>query len=379
MLCPRILLLVTLVLAWFPTAALAAPKRVQVVAIMSDDAFQHAQALSGALRRAIRGTDGFELAPGDFALEVLAAAFNCSMPPEASCLEKIAKKIEAPRFVWGTLKKTSDREVSARLSYWEDGHNQRDTTMTYSSNLNDPHDDTLYELAEGAIGKLLGPPEGQLTVRAARFDGSVFVNDVPRGRLVQGRAVVLVPAGPVRVRVSIEGYRDALATAEVPAGGGAEVDIEPILKSRPQRVDPIRNGGTQTRQVRSTGVGSYVVLGAGAAIAAAGSVFWGISYSQQQDEDYRQYQERTPRGTDPCTRAVRENRQDIAGLCNRNETTQIVAWVLTPLGLALAGTGVLLTVTGSSSDQGGQFPESRFMPLVAAGPTGGSVDLRISF
>ena len=79
-------------------------QRVQVLAVMSDDGFQQAQALTIALKRAVTRAEGWSLGKGDFSLEVMVAALNCPSPPDSSCQKKIGKKVGTDRYVWGTVK-----------------------------------------------------------------------------------------------------------------------------------------------------------------------------------------------------------------------------------------------------------------------------------
>jgi hypothetical protein len=367
-------------LALVPATAMADAKSVQVVAIMSDDAFQHAQALTDALRKAVDHRPGFALGRGEYSLEVLTAALGCPDPPDQVCLQKIAHKLRVERFVWGTLKKLPKQQVTAHLSFWERGSNQRDMTLTYSANLNDAADDALYRIASKAANELLGPAEGTLVVRARNLNGQVFINDSPKAKLVQGRAELTVPAGEVNVRVTIDEYRDSLATARVPPGGNAEVKLEPVLTSMPQAADRDRDLSPVGPPARGSHVAGYTVLGIGAAVALVGGVFWYMSYSQQQDKNYGAYRAIVPKGQDPCKTAEAGDRNDIQDLCSKNQVTRILALTVTPVGVAMAAVaGVLLAAGSSHSEHTRRAPPVRVTPLVGVGPRGGQLDLRLSF
>jgi hypothetical protein len=379
---PRVLtvLLVAMMVALGPAKAMADAKTVQVVAIMSDDAFQHAQALTDVLRKAVDHKPGFILGRGEYSLEVLTAALGCPDPPDQVCLEKIARKLRVERYVWGSLKKLPKRQVTAHLSFWEHGSNQRDTTLTYSANLNDAADDALYQIARKAVDELLGPAEGTLVIRARNLNGQVFVNDGPKGKLVQGRAELTVPAGEVNIRVTIDGYRDSLATARVPPGGNAEVKLEPVLTSMPQAADRDRELSPVGPPARSSNVAGYTVVGLGAAVAVAGGVFWYLSYSEQRDRNYEAYRATVPKGQDPCKTAATDNRNDIQDLCSKNQVTRILAFTLTPVGVAVAAVAGVLLATGSShSERARRAPPVRVTPQVGVGPRGAELELELRF
>jgi hypothetical protein len=380
---PRVLtvLLLALGLALIPATAAAAPKKVQVVAIMSDDAFQHAQALTDALRKAVDHMPGFLLAKGEYSLEVLTAALGCPDPPNRICLRKMARKLQVDRFVWGTLKKVPNRQVTAHLSYWENGSNQRDTTLTYSTNLNDGADDALYRVASSAMSALLGPAEVTLVVRAGDLNGTIFINDAPKGKLQGGRAELTVPAGKVTVRVAIDGYRDSLTTARVPPGGNAEVKLEPVLTSMPQAADRDHERNPVGPPARGSQVAAYTVLGIGAAVTVAGGVLWYMSYSQAHDRSYENYRAIVPKGQDPCKTAAVDGREDIQDLCSRNDVTRVLAMVLTPVGAVVSGVaGVLLATGGSSRKQSARSASPvEIAPSFGVGPRSGQLDLRLTF
>src|SRR5688572_33075408 len=97
---PLALLLLALSL-WSGHAA-AAPKsadalEVAVVAVKSDDALDHAEALTQALRKAVRDSKGWSLGDATQSLEFLMVNMNCSEPIDAACEARIADVIKADR------------------------------------------------------------------------------------------------------------------------------------------------------------------------------------------------------------------------------------------------------------------------------------------
>src|SRR5262245_47852322 len=66
---------------------------VTVVAVQTADADDQAEALTKALRSAVRRMHGWSLGEGDYSLEVLVLSLKCSEPPDASCESRIADQI----------------------------------------------------------------------------------------------------------------------------------------------------------------------------------------------------------------------------------------------------------------------------------------------
>ncbi len=368
-------LLVFSILMFQSATAQSAPKRVQVLGLMTDEALVNAQSLTEALRHAVDQREGFALAPGEFSLEVLSVAMRCAEPPDQPCLEKIARKIGCDRFIWGILRKDQKQRVSVHLNYWEEGSNQRETTLTYSASLKDAEDDALRRIAADAVGRLLRPAEGTLRVRAGELDGELFVDDQPKGKLVDGRAELTLPAGEAKVRVVVPGYRDAVADAEITPGGSTEVKLEPVRLMEPEGAAPPERAPEQ-RSRGSSPIVAYSVLGLGAVATITGGVFWYLSSTGDNNRTYQDYRAQVPKGSDPCDAARADNRADILDICRKNQGNRVVAWVLMPTGLVLMGLGAYLLITAPPREGKSQ---ARVTPLVGFGPGGGKLDVRLSF
>jgi hypothetical protein len=167
----RSVLLLLFTLAWVSSAATAfgqTKSTVQVLTMASEDSYEQAQALTIALKRAVTRTEGWSLAKGDFSLEVMTAALGCSIPPDTGCQKRIADKANINRYVWGTVAKSGKKEVVAVLRLYENGEQKSDTEIKYASNLTDPSDDTLLNIAYDAFAKLTGSAQGVLVVTAGK-------------------------------------------------------------------------------------------------------------------------------------------------------------------------------------------------------------------
>jgi hypothetical protein len=348
---------------------------------MTEDALPQAQAITDALRRAVDHKPGFSLAAGDYSLEVMTVALRCPDPPDQTCLSRIAQKIGAERYIWGSLRKEPKHKVAIHLSYWEKGSNQRDATSTYNAGFTDPSDDALTRIADDLVSRLLGAAEGRLVVRVGNLDGEVFVNDEAQGKLVGGRAQLTVPAGDVQVRVTASGYRDAEAVAQVPPGGSTEVELEAVPLARAESGEKERPAAPPSRG--RTDFVPYAILATGAAVAVTGGVFWYLSSSQNQSQAYQDYRAQVPSGVDPCEAAKSDHRTDILDLCSQNQTNRVLAWVLMPVGLVIMGVGgwMLATAPSRPAHAGSTKTRSlaRFIPSVGFGSNRASMKLELSF
>ena len=360
----------------------ATERELQVLSLASPDAWENAKALTGSLRRAIIRAEGLTLASGEFSLEVLSAALDCPEPPDDACLVKMNETVKADSFIWGTVEKTSNKEVEAHLRLWQKEGKNRETTLTFSENLNDDTDDTLLKLAEGALAKLLGEAGSTLVISAGNIDGEVMVNGLLAGLLHNGRAELEVPAGKLTVVVEAEGFEKLRESVQVKPGGRAKLTLVPVaLKEEPQEEEEEDiTASVEDRPTGSQQVWGYAAIGLGAVSAGVGGVFWGQSYAQANDDEFKQYVSETPRDEDPCVRARSDpDAANIREICDSNVTSRTMAFVLVPLGLVLGGVGTYLLVTDTSSEEQAEASGVRFEPRIALGRSAGSLDLRMTF
>ncbi|HWZ90119.1 MAG TPA: hypothetical protein VNW92_14750, partial [Polyangiaceae bacterium] len=131
--------------------ALAAAQPVQVLAVQSDDAVDQAQAMTSALKDAAQHQSSIKLVAGDYSLEVLSLALGCPDTPDDACLAKIAGKIKADAFVWGTLSKDG-KKLDLKLNLYRRGQTSRSSEVHYSPSL---ESDELKDIASGTLSKLL--------------------------------------------------------------------------------------------------------------------------------------------------------------------------------------------------------------------------------
>lgn len=359
------------------------PKKIQVLTIMSDDAFPQAQALTIALKRAASRADGWALGKGDFSLEVMVAALNCPAPPDAACQTKIGAKVGTDRYIWGT-EHLDGSSVVADLHLWE-GKETRHTTLHYSANLTDASDDSLLKIAENGFAALAGAAQGALVVNAGSVSGDVLLDGNPIGHMSNGRGEFLVPIGTHEVRVRAEGYHDAVGTVSVSATGQADVTLSPsrVDASGPAGADngiSVDTGKTSTRRILA-----YTGIGVGAALIGGGFYSWVKINSINGDDRFDSYRRALPRGKDVCTEAEANHTyegggspSEVASLCSSARTWETMQYVFFGTGIAFAGVGTYLLLTDKPKNEAAAQPP-RIMPMVGVGPRGGRVDVAVAF
>ena len=90
-------------------AASSSDLPVTVLTVLTPDAFDLADALTVALKRAIEDTPGYATTDKDQALQILVLTLQCGDPaalpgtvvPDGACEAKISERLKADRYVWG--------------------------------------------------------------------------------------------------------------------------------------------------------------------------------------------------------------------------------------------------------------------------------------
>ncbi|MEB2312511.1 MAG: hypothetical protein OZ921_09130 [Sorangiineae bacterium] len=372
-----------LTLAASPAAA-ETPKTIQVLTVMSDDAFPQAQALTIALKRVAARSEGWSVGQGEYSLEVMVAALNCPAPPDAACQERIGAKIGAKRFIWGSAR-LEGKNVVVNLHLWE-GTEKRHTTLHYSANLTDATDDALLKIAESGFAALAGAAQGALVVRAGTQSGQVLLDGNPIGNLTDGRGEFLVPVGTHEVRVRVAGHNDAVGTVDVSASGRAELTLTPSPKSASGADGSDDGVSVNTGKMSTRRILAYTGLGLGGALIAGGVYSWVKIDSVNSDERFDSYRRAVRTGLDVCeeaeanhTYAGATSPSEIADLCSSARTWQTLQYVFFGTGIALAGAGTYLLLTDRPAHDQARAAPPRLVPTVGFGPHGGQVDVRVAF
>jgi hypothetical protein len=317
---------------------------ISVIAVQTDAADDQAEALTKALRNAVRAMPGWSLGEGDFSLEVLTLSLKCSEPPDANCQSRIADQIKSDRYVWGTIEKKG-ASVKGTLNFWVRGKGTSKVPVDYTSNLTDSTDDTLRRIAAAAINELTGgPPKGGVHVKAGDVQGQVFVDGQPLGALKSGDGSFMIPSGPHKITVKAVGYADAESQVVIkPTGAATEVTLVPI---------PME---TKT-SVNLRKVGGFASLGVGVAAAAVGIVGALQVSGVASDDKYKAYALGTVtdnvcasagKTADPAFPS--HPNADIESLCNKGKTGELLQGIMFPLAAVAGGLGVYLIATSASS------------------------------
>ncbi|MBN2194269.1 MAG: PEGA domain-containing protein [Polyangiaceae bacterium] len=377
----RVLVVVLVCLFASPALARGAKLEIQILDIASPDSIEHARALTLALERAVTRSNTWRIAAGDYSLEVLTAALDCSEPPDEECLKRIAGEIESDRFIFGTLSR-SGGEVSVELSYWDEGRVKTSVTTKYPASLDDAAEDGLLKVANRAFVELVGQAGGQILVVAGNGSGEVLIDGRGVGALSAGRFEADVPAGDHEVLVRAPGHRDAFGTVTVNSGQRArlELDLVSTEETIPETATPREERARERREQppskkRSIGFG---MIGGGAALAVAGVVFAAISAAQREDSEFEEYRSTVPAGEDVCEAAEDRGNDAIVDKCEANVRTRTMAYILTPTGVLIAGVGVALVAT-SVPKEAADHRARRMMGEVRVGPRGGYLGLGVRF
>lgn len=320
---------------------------IHVVAVASGDAEDQADALTKALRGAVRTAPGWSLGPGDFSLEVLTLANKCADPPDGTCQTRIADQLQADRFIWGTLSKKGGA-VRGTLHLWVRGKGTADVPLDYTANLTEANDEALVKFAESAVEKLTGGlPKGKVHVHTANVPGQVHVDGQPIMALNGGNANLLVVVGSHTISVKAPGFFDA-QTQVVAKVVGPPIDV--VLTLVPTQFAPEPTNWKK--------VGAYAAVGAGVVAGIAGLVSSLQVNGIMNDPQYKAFRMAQPASPDRCldaqgTGAFPAPRQDIATLCSKGRTFELAQLVLYPLAAIVGGLGayglVRTHMSGSSA------------------------------
>lgn len=352
---------------------------IHIIALQTSDADDQAEALTKALRSAVRAMPGWSLGEGDNALEVLVLKLQCQEPPDASCQSRIADVIKSDRYVWGIIDKKGDN-VAGDLNYWVRGQGTSNVHLEYSANLTEANDDSLKKVATDAINTLTGgPPKGQLHVKAGSVAGQVFVDGVAVGALANGEGTFSVPSGQRKITVKANGYSDAETTTVVKPTGTVDVALNP---------QPV--GDSKPLDFRK--VGGFIGIGTGALLIGLGVVSSLQVNDAQTALGTNKDDPTSPRaylkaGENAC-QVVQDERtrfpdpNKVTDACNK-AVFEPLQFVFYALGAAVGGTGLYLIATSSSSppasDQKAAAPAARLTWRPYGGPAGGGIEARYNF
>ncbi|MFO0757274.1 MAG: PEGA domain-containing protein [Byssovorax sp.] len=341
---------------------------ITVITVQTDTADDQADALTKALRNAVRAMPGWSLGEGDFSLEVLTLSLKCSEPPDASCQSRIADQIKSDRYIWGVVQKKKDNTIKGEVSLWVRGKGAVKVAVDYTANLTEANDDALRKIATDTVTQLTGgPPKGGVKVKAGKVDGQCFADGKPLGALKDGEGTFMIPSGAHKITVRAEGYADAETQVVIkPTGSATEVTLT-LTAAEPK---------SPTNWKR---IGGYGLMGVGAALGAVGVVQSLQVNSLEADHnaqgaDMYVYRQQHPKSGNVCDDAKNDTSElgkKVNGYCTDAATPQLLQAVFYPLAAVAVGAGAFLVATSGKKTA----PKTGMMLLPQAGPGGAKLDV----
>lgn len=367
----RVLLVSVLMLAFGAPAWAAAPGPdalpVAVVAVKSDEALDQAEALTQALRKAVRDSDGWSLGEATQALEFLMVKMNCTEPIDAACEARIAEVIKADRYLWCVInfEQGNATSVVGELNFFVRGKGTNKIPVQYSANLTDPNDDTLVKLARGWVEEVTGgSPKGALRITTGGIAGQLFVDDKPVGALSAEGGSFQLSAGRHRIVVKAPGYSDAETTVVVRPATTVEATLTLVEAEESEPLDGRMIGGFSALAVGAVlaGVGLWQSLEVNEVRNDQGFTNYRSKITSAENAcDLAEDNEQHPGGVVPTSGAPASeydaNHADatpaeVRDKCKRARKAEIIQAVLYPVAAVSVGVGLFLL--GTSSLVGGE-------------------------
>ena len=347
---------------------------ITVVGIQTSNADDQAEALTAALRNAVRTQAGWSLGQGEYSLEVLTLGLKCVQPPDPTCESRIADQIKADRFVWGVITKKAGT-VRGEVHFWQRGKGTTKVDVDYSANLTEPTDEALKKVATDAVVALTGgAAKGTVKIEAGNVPGQVFADGEPLGALDGGKGTFSLPVGTHKIVVRAQGYADMEASVTVKPNDSASVSLTPVVQEAESPTNWRRIGG-------------FVGLGAGVAFGAVGLLGALSTNSANNDLDEKRGPEQKNyrddyRDLDACDEAAAgkgPNAATVDDICSSGKTGQLLQLVFFPLAAVSAGVGTYLLLTSYDEDQVPSDDKAGFTVRPRVGLEGGKVDLTYRF
>jgi hypothetical protein len=353
---------------------------VAVLAFDSDDAEEHADALTGALRSRIRASQGWSLVETSQSLGMLTAALRCPAKPlTAECEQRIAEQVKSERYIFGYVTKGPQAgQVTAEIHLYQKSKPDTAIRESYADNLKDQNDDTLRRIAQRVLDKLGGSALGTIIVRMGSENGEVIVDGDKHVPLQLGTARLDLAPGSHSVEVVVTGQaaqkRNVLVTA------GKETVIDLALATTGPTEPPNSSSPFPTRKVLGGG------LAAGGVALGVVSVLSALAWNDAIKEGERINEENNPQtklppGKTPdqaCGNELKEGE----GICkadadaNRNGIVSIATGIGGGL-LLIAGAYFLFTDGGGHKPTEKSTGKTRVTPSI--GHNSGGLILSGSF
>jgi hypothetical protein len=339
-------------LAWErPAWADATP--IAVVGLDSDDADEHAEAFTGALRSRLRNTAGWKLSEAEQTLSLLTAALRCSKPPDTACEQKIAEQLKVDRFVWGSAKKGVGKKITVELHAYRKGIPGVVASESYADNLKDQNDDALRQIAYALFQKVIGSNNAWINLKAGNAGGYVTIDGGAKVPFEKGLLRTAVEPGSRKLEVVIKGAKPQTFDLQLAAQEEKELVV---------RVAP----GTGTDANTADAVpwkryGGYAAIGVGVVtgIVTVVKVSDYASASGKQEELLQS----VPDGRDVCALSTIADTQkggaNAEAACRNNEDAKSAstgAWIFGGITVAALAAGAYLVLTSSDGAKSSDAP-----------------------
>jgi hypothetical protein len=368
-----------------------------VLEVGTDDADDQAKAVTLALRRRVRESKEFALSDADHSLQVLTLALRCPEPPDASCQGKIATKISARQFLWGTMKKAPGNQVSLELHLWRGGRDEARERFVFSDNLTESRDPALERLADQMYQRLVfyGHVGVARLVADNAIEGELYVNGRPQGPIAQAQYELTLPPGDYTFEVRSGGRTTLSGRGRVAVTQIQEVRLVP----RRRQVDPAAaslDADVGARPPSADGASwrrpaGIAGLGLGGALLVAGAYASIRVLTFGEDKGYKAYRAGVGPTDDACDQAEAGFVTNVSGasspgrvdrICGTAKALTTFQYIAYPVGAVAAGAGLIFLLS-AQNDGGGTTGKGasgqRWALTPDAGPGRAGFDFRLAF
>lgn len=326
--------------------------------------------MTQALRAAASKKTGWTLSTREVSMTQMTLANGCE-EVDAACLGQIAKALEVNRIVYGTVRRTSaqaeyDYELTVSIFDAE--------TASIARTLNEtiPRAQASFQAmgdrAERLITRLsTAGHEGVIVVAANVSDADVRLDGEPVGRTShEDLRLEGVSPGEHKVEIQASGYAPHLSRVTVEAGGEVRVhgELAAIEAAAPastaQAAPSSRGSGLAWLGWTLVGVGVASGVGAGVSAGIVGGVDDDPLFKDYKNRvsDYNENVGPADEVKDVCVEAERGlphglsrgEIADVADLCSKADTFEILQWVFLGTAVVAGGVGVYVLVSSDSED-----------------------------
>jgi len=382
-------------MACFLVVATATPAMAEVTVVVlgvrsveGDDDF--ANELTQRLRSAAMGLGDWTVSDRAVSMSQMTLAHGCD-EVDASCLNDMAKGLEADRIIYGTVRRTSARKVfnyavTVSLFNGETGSIERSASVTISkqasaSQLEIEADRLIERLAVSAGG-------GVIAIKINVKSAEVRLNGKPVGRTRNGTLRLEgVRAGDHKVEILARGYTPHETTVSVSEDGQASVSASLTPLGEGSEAATLTTSSKDRDWDSGKGSGGpptwvgYGLLGVGGASLVGMVVSWVIIQGIDDDETFLEYKDAVASGTmtgasnvpDVCVEALKggsfglspTDLGEVQNMCNTADVFEVLQWVFLGTAVVAGGLGTYFVLTSGDSDAGAAAPK----PALAVTPT----------